>query len=104
MVPAINISEKLLNHKLKIIWIGTKSGIENKIVKRKDITIQHIKSSGIRGKNIIDTIRGLFNLIRSFFQSLVIIHKEKPLFILDLEAILVCQYLCCFMMKVPVYV
>jgi UDP-N-acetylglucosamine:LPS N-acetylglucosamine transferase len=24
VVPAINISEKLLNHKLKIIWIGTK--------------------------------------------------------------------------------
>ena len=35
MVPAINVSEKLLNHKLQIIWIGTKNGIENKIVKEK---------------------------------------------------------------------
>ena len=42
VVPAINVSEKLLNQKLKIIWIGTESGIENKIVKKK-IFIEYIK-------------------------------------------------------------
>ena len=105
VVPAINVSEKLLNHKLQIIWIGTKNGIENKIVKRKDITIKHIKSSGIRGKNIIDTMRGLFNLVQSFFQSLVILHKEKPLFILGFGGyISVPVSFAAFMMRVPVYV
>ena len=105
VVPAINVSEKLLNHKLQIIWIGTKNGIENKIVKRKDITIKHIKSSGIRGKNIIDTMRGLFNLVQSFFQSLVILHKEKPLFILGFGGyISVPVSFAGFVMRVPVYV
>ena len=105
VVPAINVSEKLLNHKLQIIWIGTKNGIENKIVKRKDITIKHIKSSGIRGKNIIDTMRGLFNLVQSFFQSLAILHKEKPLFILGFGGyISVPVSFAAFLMRVPVYV
>ncbi len=105
VVPAINVSEKLLNQNLKIIWVGTKNGIENKIVKLKDITIRHIRSSGIRGKNTIAIIKGLFNLIQSFFQSLVIIYKEKPLFVLGFGGyISVPVSFAAFVMRIPVYV
>ena len=37
----------------KIIWICTKDGIENAVVKNKSITIKHISSTGIRGKSIL---------------------------------------------------
>ena len=32
VIPALNIAERLLDTNYKITWIGTKKGIENKLV------------------------------------------------------------------------
>ena len=35
VIPALNIAEKLLDINYKITWVGTKKGIENKLVNNK---------------------------------------------------------------------
>ena len=42
VIPALNIAEKLLDTNYKITWIGTKKGIENKLVNNdlKDAVIE----------------------------------------------------------------
>ena len=49
--PAYTIANELVKKGYKIIWIGTKEGIENSVVKNDSIVIRHIDSAGIRGKS-----------------------------------------------------
>ena len=105
VVPANNIAIKIIRHDYHVTWIGTSHGIENKIIRDKRIKLKYLKSSGIRGKNFFHTMIGMFNLIRSFFQSLVYIYKDKPIFVLGFGGyISVPVSIAAFLMRVPVYV
>jgi UDP-N-acetylglucosamine--N-acetylmuramyl-(pentapeptide) pyrophosphoryl-undecaprenol N-acetylglucosamine transferase len=66
-----------------------KNGIENKLIKNNKIKLFHITSTGIRGKNIFDKVRGILNFVKSIFQSIRIISKNRPLFVLGFGAMLV---------------
>ena len=48
VIPAKNISDILINNDYKITWIGTISGIENKLITNKAIQMKYVKSSGIQ--------------------------------------------------------
>ena len=105
VIPALTIAEILLEKKYSITWFGTKHGIENKLIKNELIKICHINSSGIRGKNIISKIRGLFNFIRSFFHSLIILNREKPIVVIGFGGYVSTSVsLAAFLIRIPVYV
>ena len=104
VIPAKNISDILINNDYKITWIGTISCIENKLITNKAIQMKYVKSSGIRGKSFRKIMEGIVNLMRSFFQSLILIYKEKPLFILGFGGyITVSISIVAFILRVPVY-
>jgi UDP-N-acetylglucosamine--N-acetylmuramyl-(pentapeptide) pyrophosphoryl-undecaprenol N-acetylglucosamine transferase len=104
VIPALNISELLLIKGYDVIWIGTKNGIENKLIKNKKIKLIHITSTGIRGKNFINKIKGLLNFMKSIFQSLKIIISNKPIFILGFGGYVSSSVsLAGFLYRLPVY-
>jgi UDP-N-acetylglucosamine--N-acetylmuramyl-(pentapeptide) pyrophosphoryl-undecaprenol N-acetylglucosamine transferase len=105
VIPALNIAERLLNDNFKIIWIGTKRGIENKLVNNEIIKLKHINSTGIRGKSFFGKVMGLLNFIKAFFQCYIIIKKEKPIFIFGFGGyVSTSASLASFFCRVPVYV
>ena len=76
--PAYTLSIEYIKKGYKIIWIGTKNGLENKVIQDESIQIKHVKSQGIRGKNFLKKIFGLFNFLVSIVESFIIIKKYKP--------------------------
>ena len=105
VIPALTIAEKLLDSNYKITWIGTKRGIENKLINNKNIELKYINSTGIRGKSFIGKIIGLLNFIKALFQCYIIIKKENPIFILGFGGyISTSASLASFFYRVPVYV
>ncbi|MED5430209.1 MAG: undecaprenyldiphospho-muramoylpentapeptide beta-N-acetylglucosaminyltransferase [Pseudomonadota bacterium] len=80
--PAYTIANELINKGYKIIWIGTKSGIENAVIKNEAIKIKHIDSAGIRGKSFIKKVSGFFLLIKSIFQAYYILKEYKPVLVI----------------------
>ena len=105
VIPALNIAEKLLDTNYKITWIGTKKGIENKLVNKEIIKLKHISSTGIRGKSFFGKVIGLFNFIKALFQCYIIIKKEKPIFVFGFGGYISTSVsLASFFCKVPVYV
>ena len=105
VIPALNIAEKFLDINYKITWIGTKKGIENKLVNNEVIKLEHISSTGIRGKSFFGKVIGLLNFIKAFFQCYIIIRKEKPIFIFGFGGyISTSASLASFFCRVPVYV
>ncbi len=104
VIPAKNIASLLIDSDYTITWIGTKRGIENKIVNDKRISFKYLNSSGIRGKSIFHKIKGSINLFRSIIQSLIHIKKEKPIFMIGFGGyITVPVSIAAFIMRVPVY-
>ena len=105
VVPALAIADLLLKKNYSITWFGTKKGIENKLIKNNLINLRHINSSGIRGKNLFNIVKGLFNFIFSLFHTILILIREKPLFIIGFGGyISTSASLAAFFLRLPVYV
>jgi len=104
VIPALNLADKLLSSNYQITWIGTKRGIENKLIDNKSIDLKFINSTGIRGKRIFGKLLGLLNFIRGFFQCYFIIKKEKPIFMFGFGGyISTSASLASFFCRIPVY-
>jgi UDP-N-acetylglucosamine--N-acetylmuramyl-(pentapeptide) pyrophosphoryl-undecaprenol N-acetylglucosamine transferase len=72
--PALAVADKLSDN-YQIIWLGTKQGMEQKLV--KNYHIYNVSAVGIRGKSIKQLILAPFKLIKALFQTLRIIKKNK---------------------------
>ena len=76
--PAYTLAQEYLLKNYRVIWIGTKDGIENEIIDKEKIDLIHIRSKGFRGKRVIEKITSLSYLLISFVQVLSILKKSKP--------------------------
>ena len=76
--PAYTMALEYIQKGYNIIWIGTKNGLENRVINHESINIVHISSQGIRGKSFLKKILALLYFIKSIFQSFIILRKYKP--------------------------
>ena len=76
--PALAVAKELQKNEVDILWIGTKSGMENKIVPEHNIKINQIDAIGVRGKNPIKVSLSIFKLFQAFFKSYQILKYNKP--------------------------
>lgn len=78
VTPLLAMVEKLDDNKFEFLWLGTKKGPEKSLVEKFGIKFRPITNGKWRRylsfKNIID----LFKIKLAFWQSLVILIKEKP--------------------------
>ncbi len=76
--PAYTMAQEYINLGYKVLWVGTKNGLENKVIDNSSITLEHISSQGIRGKSLLTKILGLFYFMKSIYESYNLIKKYKP--------------------------
>jgi UDP-N-acetylglucosamine--N-acetylmuramyl-(pentapeptide) pyrophosphoryl-undecaprenol N-acetylglucosamine transferase len=74
--PAIEFSKECIAKNNEVIWVGTKAGIENRVLPKK-IRLLTIPMSGFRGKNLILKIASLLGLISSTFKSIYYIFSNN---------------------------
>ena len=67
--PGLSVAKALMESGCSVIWLGTKEGIENKLVPEAGIDIEFISVMGLRGKNIRTTLIALRRMFAAFFQS-----------------------------------
>jgi len=82
--PGLSIARELIKQDVDIIWIGTKHGIEKKIIGESEIPINYIKFSGIRGKGLKSYIKLPLMLAVGTIQALKILLKNKPNIVLSM--------------------
>jgi len=78
VIPALAVADELRKQDIPVVWLGTKSGLEARLVTAAGIDIKWISVAGLRGKNIIETLVGPFKLMRSCLQSLKYVYSLKP--------------------------
>ena len=74
--PALEFGKECIKNDHEVLWIGTKTGIENRVLPQK-IKLLTIPMKGFRGKNLIFKITSLIGLIASIFKSIFYIQKNN---------------------------
>jgi UDP-N-acetylglucosamine--N-acetylmuramyl-(pentapeptide) pyrophosphoryl-undecaprenol N-acetylglucosamine transferase len=74
--PALEFGKECIKNDHEIIWIGTRNGLENRVVPQ-DIKLLTIPMRGFRGKNLILKIASLMGFIASIFKSIYYIQKNN---------------------------
>jgi len=79
LYPALAIIEQLLKNKgVKILFVGTKGGIEEAVVKKAGIPFESISAKKLLRRNVLTYPAFFFSAVAACFQSLSIVNKFRP--------------------------
>lgn len=76
--PALAVADQLRDQGWKIVWLGSKSGMESKLVPPHGFEIVWMRFSGLRGKGLLRMILLPLNLAVAFWQSARAIFRVRP--------------------------
>ncbi len=76
--PALSIAQKLQAQGVRTEWMGTKNGMENRLLKGTGITIHAVSAKGLKGKGILRLLLAPPMLVAALIQSMAVIFRVKP--------------------------
>ncbi|MFT6407213.1 MAG: UDP-N-acetylglucosamine--N-acetylmuramyl-(pentapeptide) pyrophosphoryl-undecaprenol N-acetylglucosamine transferase [Arenicella sp.] len=76
--PALAVAKKLRDAGAEITWLGTRNGLESKVIPANNIAIEWISIEGLRGKGALSLLLAPFKLARAMWQSAVAIRRVQP--------------------------
>lgn len=80
--PALAAARVLRERGFEPVWLGTRKGLEAKLVPPAQIEIEWISMSGLRGKGAATLLLAPFKVVQSIWQSLQVIRKRNPVVVL----------------------
>ena len=76
--PALAVAEALRTQGWAVSWLGTKKGLEARVIPAQEIEIDWLSVSGLRGKGLIFKFKSLFLLVKACWQAFRILRVRKP--------------------------
>lgn len=76
--PALSVAEYLREQGWRIVWLGSRAGMEARIVPPKGYVMAWIRFSGLRGKGLLRALLLPFNLLIACVQSACAILVHRP--------------------------
>ena len=78
VMPGLAVAEALRDRGWSVSWLGTRIGMERKLIEPRGIAFDAIDFSGLRGKGVKTLLLGGFYLLRALWQSRALIRARKP--------------------------
>ncbi len=82
--PALAVATALRERSCEVIWLGTRRGLEARVIPGTGIPIEWISVSGLRGKGLLTWVLAPFRLLLALMQSLLIVWRRRPAMVLGL--------------------
>ncbi|MBW8365282.1 MAG: undecaprenyldiphospho-muramoylpentapeptide beta-N-acetylglucosaminyltransferase [Rhizobium sp.] len=76
--PALAVADALRARGWEVFWLGTRAGLEARVVPAAGIDMVWISMGGVRGKGVLKKLLLPATLLVAFWQSLVAILKRRP--------------------------
>jgi UDP-N-acetylglucosamine--N-acetylmuramyl-(pentapeptide) pyrophosphoryl-undecaprenol N-acetylglucosamine transferase len=76
--PALALARLLRAASHEVVWLGTKAGLEARVIPAENISIEWLSMSGLRGKGAVTLLAAPFKLAQSVWQALRIIRRRRP--------------------------
>lgn len=82
--PALAVARELRTEGHEVVWMGTKTGLEGRVVPAAGIPVEWLSVSGLRGKGWRSKLAAPMMLLRALGQSLSILRRVKPQVVLGM--------------------
>ena len=76
--PGLAIAETMKARGWQVSWLGTSHGMERDLVPQRGVEMDAIAFSGVRGKGLTHTLKGMFRLLASFGTCFSILSRRQP--------------------------
>lgn len=78
MFPALAVAQLLMEKGWQVSWLGTKKGLESRVIPENGIEIDWLSVTGVRGKGLVSKIIAVFKLLMASMQAFKILRQRKP--------------------------
>jgi UDP-N-acetylglucosamine--N-acetylmuramyl-(pentapeptide) pyrophosphoryl-undecaprenol N-acetylglucosamine transferase len=82
--PALAVARELMALNRSVVWLGTRKGIENRLVPAAGIALEHIRVSGLRRKGVLSWLLAPFNIAVAIWDALRIVRRLRPAVVLGM--------------------
>jgi len=82
--PALAVAEALRARSHRVVWLGTRRGIEARVVPAAGIDIEWVSVHGLRGKGALTLLAAPFRLALALLQSLQVVARHRPAAVLGM--------------------
>ena len=76
--PALTIARELMATGTQVEWLGTRQGLEARVIGDTDIPLHFISISGLRGKNLLTRLLSPAVILIAVVQAVLTIRRIKP--------------------------
>lgn len=76
--PGVAAASALVGHGARVHWLGTRAGMESRLVPAAGISISYLRVSGLRGKRAPQKLLAPFLLAGAIIQALAIMRRLRP--------------------------
>jgi UDP-N-acetylglucosamine--N-acetylmuramyl-(pentapeptide) pyrophosphoryl-undecaprenol N-acetylglucosamine transferase len=82
--PALALAEVLRQRSCEVVWLGTRQGIEARLVPAAGIPVEWVSVGGIRGKGLVTLLSAPFTVLRALWQSIAAVRRQRPAVVVGL--------------------
>ena len=82
--PALAVADELRSRGVPIVWLGTRNGIEARVVIQAGYQIEWLSITGLRGKNTATLLLAPFRLMIACAQAFRVLWQRKPSVVLGM--------------------
>ena len=76
--PALAVAEVLRTQAVPVVWLGTRAGLEARVVPAAGIELEWLDVGGLRGKGLGTRLRAPFVLARACWQAWRVLRRHRP--------------------------
>lgn len=76
--PALALARLLRERAVEVVWLGTRRGLEARVVAAERIPIEWLSVGGLRGKGSLTLLAAPFRLVLALLQALRVMWRHRP--------------------------
>jgi UDP-N-acetylglucosamine--N-acetylmuramyl-(pentapeptide) pyrophosphoryl-undecaprenol N-acetylglucosamine transferase len=76
IIPGLAVASEMKRRGWSVSWLGTRTGMENKLVPPSGIALDTIAFTGLRGKGLLHTLTGGLRLLRAFWDCFGLLRRR----------------------------
>jgi UDP-N-acetylglucosamine--N-acetylmuramyl-(pentapeptide) pyrophosphoryl-undecaprenol N-acetylglucosamine transferase len=77
VMPGLAVAREMQRRGWTTSWLGTTTGMENKLVPASGIAMDRIAFAGLRGKGLVQTLTGALRLVAAFWSCLQFLRARR---------------------------
>ena len=84
IMPGLAVAREVQQRGWQVSWLGTTTGMENKLVPPSGIAMDRLAFTGLRGKGLLHSVQGAWRLLLAFFSCLAILRRRQASVVLGM--------------------